>query len=134
SLKHLDTDGFTFRARRQGVAQRPAEEGRRDFEHVAHGRLDAIRTAQRAGPVEIDMHVSRPAKSDIFEMMMLQIGDGVAHIRLAREEFLPPYRLPVPQDLRSARDMRRKFPDQQFRSVGTLPELRMRQIKIVAPL
>jgi hypothetical protein len=36
----------------------------------------------------VDVHVARPAEDGVFEVVVLQIGDRMRHVRLAREERL----------------------------------------------
>jgi hypothetical protein len=62
----------------------------------------------------VDVHVARTAKQVILEMMRLQIGDGMRHILLARDERLFPQQRFAAPDSRLALNVRGQVPDQQF--------------------
>src|SRR5579859_1212478 len=72
----------------QPVAQRKDEGIRFDFEDVACLRLHPGAEGKRGGAEEMDMDIARAAEAGIFEMMRLQVGDGVAHIVFAGKEGL----------------------------------------------
>ena len=46
-----------------------------------------------------------------LEVVVLEVGDRVGHVRLARQEGLLPDHPPAPADARSALDLRRRGPD-----------------------
>src|SRR3546814_7904933 len=63
-----------------------------DLEHIALARLDPLAERQGRGAEEMDMHVAGAAEQAIFEMMVLEVGDAVRHIRFARQKGLFPQR------------------------------------------
>src|SRR5262249_10012379 len=65
------------------VAQRQAEGRRLDLEYVAAFHLDAIGKGQRRRAEHVDVHVARLPEEPILEVMMLQVGDPVRHVRFA---------------------------------------------------
>ena len=82
----------------------------------------------------MNVNISGLAKQSIFEVMMLQIGEGVGHIGLAREERLFPNHLGPPLDARHAANIGRRcaHPDLRPEACGT--QFRMGEIEIVHPL
>src|SRR5690606_14828105 len=73
---------------RQPVDQRIAEWLGGNLEPVASFRLNTFREGQGRRAEEVNMNVARTAEQLIFEMVMFQIGDGVRHVRFARQERL----------------------------------------------
>ena len=71
------------------------------------------------------------AEQVVFEVVIFQIGDGVAHIVFARQEGLFPQHLAVAVDARHALDMGRQITDPQFGTKGAGAQLGMSQIEIV---
>ena len=80
------------------------------------------------------MDVAGLAEDRVFEMMMLEIGDRMRHVGLARQERLFPERLAIAQDARRAANVGRQVADQDFRAEGGVAQLRMRQIEIIDAL
>src|SRR3546814_11810362 len=62
----------------------------------------------------MDMHVAGAAEQAIFEMMVLEVGDAVRHIRFARQKGLFPQRPAIAYDAADPLDMRGQFADEQF--------------------
>ena len=79
-------------------------------------RLDAFAEGQGGGAEEMHMDVAGPAEQLIFEMVRLEIGDGVRHVLLARQEGLVPEQLVAAADARGAVDVGGQIADQQFRA------------------
>ena len=80
------------------------------------------------------MHVARLAERRIFEVMVFEIGDGVRHVRFARQERLFPQRLAVAHDARGAADVGRQVADQNLRSERGVAQLGMGEEEIVHAL
>jgi endonuclease YncB( thermonuclease family) len=60
-----------------GVAQRSAKGFCFDLDLVTRLDGDTVREAQRRGAQEVRMYVPRAPELGVFEVMILQIGDGV---------------------------------------------------------
>ena len=82
----------------------------------------------------MDMDIARPAEQAIFEMMRLEIGDGMRHVLFARQKRLFPDDFLSPPDARHAVDVGGQIANQQLRADACGPELRMREPKIVLAL
>ena len=61
------------------------------------------------------MHVARLAEKLILEVVIFEIGDGVAHIVLTGEEGLFPHDLVAAANARSAHDVGRGIAKQKLR-------------------
>ena len=79
----------------------------------------------------MDVDVARPPKAGIFEMMRLQIGDGVAHIVLARQERLVEDNLVAAANPRASGDGAGQGAGAQLGPERTLSELGMGEPEIV---
>src|SRR5690242_3642828 len=95
-----------------GVAEGRAELRGGDFEDIPGLGLDAGNEAQRGGAKVVDVEVAGTPEVGVFEMVMLDIGDGVAHVRLAGQERRGPELLAVADDARRALDVLRRFAQQ----------------------
>ena len=82
----------------------------------------------------MDMDVARTPKLRIFEVMMLEIGNRVRHIRLARKERLFPDRLTVANDAAGPADVIRQRAEQQFGTKCRIAKFGMCQPQIIAAL
>jgi hypothetical protein len=71
-----------------GLTSGRPELRRGDFEHVARLGLDAAGEGQGRRAEGVDVDIARPAEPVVLEMMRLEVGDGVRHVRLACEERL----------------------------------------------
>src|SRR5687768_16606399 len=80
------------------------------------------------------MHVARLPEHRIFEMVMLEIGNRMRHVRLSGQERLLPQDRTVAQDARRALDVERQVADQNLGTKGGVAQLRMRQIEVVHAL
>src|SRR3546814_9579318 len=63
---------------------------------------------------DLYMHVAGAAEQAIFEMMVLEVGDAVRHIRFARQKGLFPQRPAIAYDAADPLDMRGQFADEQY--------------------
>src|SRR3546814_10588486 len=81
---------------------------------------------------EMDMHVAGAAEQAIFEMMVLEVGDAVRHIRFARQKGLFPQRPAIAYDAADPLDMRGQFADEQFGTERRGAQLRMGEPQIIA--
>ena len=124
------------RLRRPGeaVAQRQREGRRRNLEDVALPRLDAVGEGQGRGAEEVDVDVAGAPEQGIFEMVVLEVGEAVRHVRLAAQEGLLPQDLPVAQDPAGAAQILRQIADQQFRSQRGRTQLGMGEPEVIAAL
>src|SRR3546814_16420633 len=98
--------GRRRRPPRDRVADRQRERRGLDLEHIALARLDPLAERQGRGAEEMDMHVAGAAEQAIFEMMVLEVGDAVRHIRFARQKGLFPQRPAIAYDAADPHDMR----------------------------
>src|SRR3546814_11984480 len=72
------------------------------------------------------------AEQAIFEMMVLEVGDAVRHIRFARQKGLFPQRPAIAYDAADPLDMRGQFADEQFGTKRRGAQLRMGEPQIIA--
>src|SRR5690606_29249094 len=84
--------------RTQRVRERRAELSELDLEHIARLHAHAIGKAQSSGPEEMQVNIERSTMLRILEVVVLEIGKRVTHVRLAGEERL------FPDHLRSSSD------------------------------
>src|SRR5437868_4247610 len=80
ALQRLDVDARVL-PDLEGIAQRQAEIGAVDLEHIALFGPDAVGEGQGRGAEHMDMDIARLAEELIFEVMMLEIGEAVRHVR-----------------------------------------------------
>src|SRR5579859_2300404 len=129
----VDQAGAVLRSAKR-VAQRPPELGRLDLEYVADLGFELLGEAAGSGAEEMHVHIAGMAKVAVFEMMVFEISDGMAHVCFAREPVFCPDFLACSQQARAAGYRLGQSADEQFRPERTLPQFRMCQIKIVLPL
>src|SRR5690606_39686126 len=72
------------------VTQRLAKGIQFDFEDIALLGLEAVRERQRGGTEEVHMHVARTQELGVFEMVVFEVFQAVAHVCLAAEKLLLP--------------------------------------------
>ena len=75
----------------------------------------------------MQMHVARHAMLFVLEVVVLEIGEGVAHVRLAGEKWLLPQHGAVTADAAHAFEMRGQRAGVQHRAHAALAQFRMRQ-------
>src|SRR5206468_12912183 len=107
------------------VAQRQRERTRLDFELVPRLRRKPVAEGQGGGPEEMDVNVARAAELRIFELVPLEIGKAVAHVRLSREEGLLPDDRPIAPDSAHAFDMLWRRTNEKLGPERRLPKLRV---------
>ncbi|OJH16951.1 hypothetical protein BLX88_20975, partial [Bacillus obstructivus] len=105
-----------------------------DFKDVAILCLDAIGEGQCCGSEHVDMDIAGLAENRIFEMMMFEIGNGVGHVVFTRQERFFPDRFALAQDTRTAANIGRQIPDDQFRSQGAGAQFGVSQKEIIDTL
>ena len=81
-----DGDHYGFAPCREGVAEGPDEEGRVDLEAVAGLGLDPVGAAQDGRAQEVAVDVAGAAEQVVLEQVVLHVGQGVGHVRLAGQE------------------------------------------------
>src|SRR5215469_2237221 len=69
-----------------------------------------------------------------FEMVMLEVGEAVAHVLLAGSNLLLPDRPTVAEDAHCSGDVVEPGIDHQFRADAAVAKLRSREIEIIAAL
>src|SRR5215217_2746425 len=74
----------------QGITQRPAKQWHVDLEQVAIARLKAGAEADAIRAKEVNVDIAGSAEEFVLEVVLLQVGDRVAHIRLASLERAAP--------------------------------------------
>src|SRR5690606_23901641 len=80
------------------IAQWQREGCSLDLEDVAGLRFEPIGKARGGGAEEMHVYVTGAAEQRIFEVVMLEVGDGVRHVAFAGQEWL------LPRDVGSAPD------------------------------
>ena len=78
----------------QRIEQWPSKRRRRNFELVVFHRFEAIGKTQRRSTKKMNMQIPSTTKLRVLEVVMLEIGNGVAHIFLPGQKRLFPDRLP----------------------------------------
>ena len=64
------------------IAQRLAKQRHVNFKHVTVFRLEAIPKADAIRSKEVDVDIARAAEEIVFEVVVFQVGHGMAHVRL----------------------------------------------------
>jgi len=88
----------------QWIAQRAAEVCESDLHYVSGGEANAFAVAETIGAEEMDMDVAWAAMRFIFEVVMLDVAEAVAHFGFARADFFMPQRFTGAFDRDFARD------------------------------
>src|SRR4051812_46634705 len=89
--ERLNGDGsFRFGMNAEWVAQRASKAGEFDEHFVAIFKLDARAEAQAVCAEVVNMHVAGPPVALEFEMVVLDVGEAVAHFGFAGGDFLRP--------------------------------------------
>ncbi len=129
-------DGYRGRAGLdlEGVGERQAEGLGLDLEDVAGLGADAVGEGEGGGAEHVDVQIAGLAEERVLEVVVLEVGDGVAHVGLAGEEGLFPDRLAVAADAARALDVVGQGADQDFRAEGGGPELGVGEEEVVLPL
>src|SRR3954468_1640157 len=83
-------EGMAARLDGEPVDQRRAQRRQIDLEFVAGLHADVVDEAQRGGAKEMQVDVARHAMLPVLEVVVLEVGDGVAHVALAGEHGLFP--------------------------------------------
>src|SRR5271165_693590 len=115
----------------QGITQRTPETLERNLHHIPILKSDAIAKTQAVGPEEMHVYVSRSAMTLELEVMMFQVPQAVAHLRLAGSEPARPEHTTVPVNLYFCRHRGKLGVHDQFRTERARPEFRARQVEIV---
>lgn len=105
------------------VAQRRAKFIHGDFEGVARRRLDAVGERQRGSAEVMHVDITGAQELGVLEVMKLKVGQAVAHVALAREEFTLPQHLPAAQDAAMTLQVRWQLADPQLRAKGAGTQL-----------
>nr|GFD19589.1 hypothetical protein [Tanacetum cinerariifolium] len=82
----------------------------------------------------VNVHIARAQELGVLEMVEFEVGQAVAHVVFATEKLLLPDHLAVALDAAHAGQVTRQFADAQFRAVGAITQLGMRQVQVVATL
>ncbi len=109
--------------RSQPIAQWPAERGGRNLEYVSDAGFNLFGEAAGRRPEEMHVHVPGIPEIPILEVVVLQIGDRMAHVYIAGEPFFGPYFVAFAQQPGAASHGRRQLPDQQLRTEAALAQL-----------
>ena len=87
-LDRLNDDGLLRRTiNSDGVSQTSSKPGQFDLHEISVHQFDSVSEAECVGPEKMNMRVSRPPMSGVFEMMMLEICDRVGHVHFPRREW-----------------------------------------------
>jgi len=76
-----------------GISQGAAKAGEFDVHDVAIQEFDAVAEAEDICAEEMNVNVTGPAVSGIFEMVMFEVGDRVRHVLLPGCERFGPDRV-----------------------------------------
>src|ERR1700676_435122 len=115
-----------------GVSQWAAKFRKLNLSDISRLKANAFAEGQTVRTQEMDMHNAGLAVGSKFEMMMLEIGEAVAHIQFARSNLLLPDGFAVAQDAHSSGYVVEPCVDHQFRTDAACPQLRTRQVEIVS--
>src|SRR5579864_6108800 len=83
--KYLNQFGRTARCT-QRILQRPAVTLRGNLHHVAVLQANTVAETQAIGAEEVNVNISAPAMRFVFEMMVLDVLQVVAHFGFAAEK------------------------------------------------
>ena len=117
--------GYGRPGNQQRIHECRAERRQIHLEDVAGLRLDAVDEAHRRGAEEMQVHVAGHAVLRILEVVILEIRERVAHVRLAREERLLPDHRAIAADAARAFEMGGKRAGVEHRADAALAQLRM---------
>ena len=122
------------RSRSDGVAERAAEAIEVHFDPVAVFQLDAVAEAEGVCAEEVHVHVAGLAVAFELEVMVLEVGEAVAHVLFAGLDGLLPEGLAVALDADLAGDRLKVRADDQLRTEAAGAQLRAREVEVVALL
>ena len=105
------------------VAEWPAETGRGYFELVVFSDLNPIRKTQRRRAKEMNMEITGTPELRVLEVVMLKIGDGMAHIFRPRQKRFLPDHGPIAKQAACSFERPRKPPDTELRAKRAVPKL-----------
>src|SRR5579859_3209706 len=108
----------------QRVAERATVAGELDAHHVAIDELDSRAEAQAGRAEEMHVQVPRAAVRRVLEVVMLDVGEAMAHGGLARSNAALPKNTPAPLDPHRAGDRAEIGVDHQLGTEAAAPELR----------
>ena len=80
------------------------------------------------------MHIARHEELAVFEVVVFEVFQAVAHIGLATEEFVLPDDLAVAQDAAGARQMLGQFAHAQLRAETATAQLGMGHVQVILAL
>ena len=109
------------------IDERRAQRRQIDLEFIAGLRPDAIDEAQGRRAEEVQVHVARNPVLPVLEVVVLEIGETVAHVAFTRQEGLLPQHLAVAADAAGAFEVRRQLAGVEHGSDAALPQFRVRQ-------
>src|SRR5438105_7907377 len=115
----------------QGIAEGAAEVGEGDAHHVAFCEAYAVTEAEVVGAEEVNVDVAGPAMLLVFEVMMFEVGQRVAHVAFAAGELCLPNNLAAALDRNSAGHSGKIGAHDQLRSDGALAQLRRREVQVI---
>ena len=94
------------------VAERRPEFRRMNFKLVSRPGPDAVCERQGGGAEEMDVHAAGTQELRVFEMMVFQVFQRMAHIVFAGKKRFFPDRFPIADYPADASDVGRHFPDE----------------------
>src|SRR4029453_17661036 len=115
------------------VPERPPEAVEADAHHVAVLECNALAEAEGVRAEEMDVDVAGPAMRVELEVMVLDVAQAVAHLRLAAGHHTRPDPLAAPLDPDLARDGIEDRRQRQLRPDRRRAALRRGQIQVVLP-
>src|SRR5688572_15502065 len=103
-----------------------------DMHDIAFLQRHARSEAERSRTEKVNMHIARAPMRVIFKVVVLDIWERVAHMRFAGINRARPQRLAGPIHTNFARNAEKIDARYQLGADGTWPQLRRRQVEIVA--
>ena len=122
--------GFGFDV--DGIAQRSSESFVAYVHPITVSEGDAFAEAQRMRAEEVNVHIAWLAVTCEFEVMMLEIGEAVAHVFLTGLNLLRPDGFFSALDSHFAGDRLERCTDDELRTDAAGAEFRSGEIEIVA--
>jgi len=79
-------------------------------------RANAVGKRQGSGAKKVDMHIARAQELAVFEVVIFEVFQAVAHVGFAAEKLALPQHLAIAHDAAAASQMLRQLANPQFRA------------------
>ena len=107
------------------VPQWPTEWWRRNLENVAGSSTNSGRGTEHRRTEKVTMHITGSTECSVFEVMVLDVGNAVRHIRLPCLESAGPHPRIASYQTNQPMNSVRQLTNQQFRSNRAVSKFRV---------